>query len=987
MPNRQRVTKSEPEVMEQLATELRCLVEDLSGNLVQLFLGYREGRVGADVRSITIHLFARWCVESGTPPLPRIIDEISSRRRAGTASAIELSRFFVDRGFPTSVAPEVADAVAAAVMRAEPTGSEIESLCWPLYEDAIKKLCVQTAHVLVARMLFYRVGEDGAGLPIRASGAALASAFGPGRESLSPQVPAVSLFERFRSEQESFLPILYALGEFDWWMIIADKRSSLKPRERAAVAPLDRQLDLAFQRCLRCLDRFQFAEMDVDIWRNIYQHYLPWEERQRLGGFYTPEELVELVLDEVGYNIDDPDLATKTLIDPASGSGAFLVGALSRLLKNLSKFGPPEMPVGRQPPWVRAEHELRAVQKCLHAVDIHPFAAFLSTLNVLFLVLPRYRAVRLKNLQFAFEPAIMAHDSLFLTAAEVKLAGTLQEQLNGRAQRAGEDQRRYAELLKNKFDFVVGNPPWSGILKGPLAAVYDELQKRRLKDSFPASARGKYDIYGLFMERALRFLKPGARFGLVTQDTYTEKEWAGTLRGKLSRDTTILTIIDLNPCGQLFFRAMNTPAITVVANEKASKSHEALVAVVRKPTGFENLTEQGRRIKVLRLVQSALAGARKSKRATVEFVDGFRKPQADFARAGTGRWSLAPSPPATGASRLRWLNLGQLFDTAQGVTPGGEGCLDLFLLEAGQAAAAGLEPDLLHPVVKGTDIGRYRCRRTGNVILYPYVLRNDSARRAFDLAVWKAKQRSPLPQGVGSLTDALDFATAVDIQEEKYRNGQELNQDVLRKLLNHRRGLGIVEYPNAAAYLVSHYGTLAKRVFEKRRIAAWGKQWYEYHRPRDITAMLRKPKLLSPRLTPKVRFALDRQGIVPQDSCIALVTTKKQGVPWQDFTNQISKALGRRAAALEALQVALAFGNSRYAQDILVTGRRPTPKGSYQITDEFLKEVEIPPLGKAKCIASLVKDVAVLCGRETAGFEAAQKRIDSAVRNLVDSAE
>jgi hypothetical protein len=331
--------------------------------------------------------------------------------------------------------------------------------------------------------------------------------------------------------------------------------------------------------------------------------------------------------------------------------------------------------------------------------------------------------------------------------------------------------------------------------------------------------------------------------------------------------------------------------------------------------------------------------------------------------------------------------LGQLFDSAQGVTPGGEGCLDLFLLEASQTEAAGLEPDLIHPVVKGLDIEPYRCKKTGNVILYPYILRNDSARPAFDIAVWRAKQRSPLPQGVGSLTDALDFATAIDTQEKRYRNGKELNQDVLRKLLNHRKGLGIVEYPNAAAYLVSHYDTLAKRIFEKRRITDWGKQWYEYHRPRDIAAMLKKPKLLSPRLTREVRFTLDRQGIVPQDSCIALVTTKKQGVPWQEFTNQISKALGRRATALEALQVALAFGNSQYAQEILVTGRRPTPKGSYQITDEFLKEVEIPPLNKADCIESLINDVAILSGRETTEFEAAQRRIDSAVQNMIDTAK
>jgi hypothetical protein len=915
------------------------------------------------------------------------VDAIEFQRRGDAVSAHELERLFTERGFPAAAAAEVADAVAAEIVQGKPTKAHIELLCWPLYDQAIQKLCAQTAHVLVARILFYRIGEDDAGFPIRISGPVLAAAIAPGETSLSLQGRAISLFERLRSEQESSFPILYGLGEFDWWMILPDRRSALNANSSVAVAPLDKELDLAFRRCFRCMDGYQFIEMDIDIWRDVYQHYLPWEERQRLGGFYTPDELVELVLDEIGYDIDDPNLAEKTFLDPASGSGAFLVGALSRLLKNLTKFGPPGIPSGKQPPWVRAEHELRAVQRCLHAVDIHPFAAFLSTLNVLFLVLPRYREVRLKNPHFAFEPAIMAHDSLFLTVEEVRLAGVFAEHINGRAQRASKDQRRYAKLLKNEFDFVIGNPPWSGILKGPLAAIYDEVQKGRLKDSFPASTTGKYDIYGLFMERSLRFLKPGGRFALVTQDTYMEKEWAKRLREKLSNDTTILTVIDFNPCGQLFFHAMNTPAITVVEKEKAGKDHNVLVAVVKKPTGFESLTEQDRRTKVLHLVQTALAQARKSGRVAVEFVEGFQKPQADFARAGTGRWNLAPSRPKKKSSHIRWLNLWQLFETAQGVTPGGEGCLDLFLLEESQARAADLELELIHPVVKGLDIERYRCKKTGQVILYPYVVVNDSATRAFDMAPWRAKQRGLSPDVRRSLEDALDFDVQIDTQEKKYRSAGPLDHDVLRKLLKHREGLGIVEYPKAAAYLLAHYNILERRVFKKRNIRTFNRRWYEFIWPREIAAMLKKPKILSPRLTREVRFALDRTGIIPQDSCIALATTRKQVTAWQDLKNQLSKSLGRSVKDNEAIQVVLAFGNSKYAQEILVSGRRQTPKGSYQISDEFLKEVEIPPLDKADCIQALIDDVAILCGKDSKQFDAAQSRIDAAVKRLVVSAD
>jgi hypothetical protein len=51
--------------------------------------------------------------------------------------------------------------------------------------------------------------------------------------------------------------------------------------------------------------------------------------------------------------------------------------------------------------------------------------------------------------------------------------------------------------------------------------------------------------------------------------------------------------------------------------------------------------------------------------------------------------------------------------------------------------------------------------------------------------------------------------------------------------------------------------------------------------------------------------------------------------------------LDRKVSDLEVLYYCLAFMNSQYAQKTLVSGRRPTPKGSYQISEEYLKEIPI----------------------------------------------
>jgi hypothetical protein len=64
-----------------------------------------------------------------------------------------------------------------------------------------------------------------------------------------------------------------------------------------------------------------------DMLKKLYQQLFPKSVRHDLGEYYTPDWLAEHVLNEVGY-VGDPD---KRLLDPACGSGTFLVMAISRI--------------------------------------------------------------------------------------------------------------------------------------------------------------------------------------------------------------------------------------------------------------------------------------------------------------------------------------------------------------------------------------------------------------------------------------------------------------------------------------------------------------------------------------------------------------------------------------------------------------------------------------------------------------------------------
>lgn len=87
---------------------------------------------------------------------------------------------------------------------------------------------------------------------------------------------------------------------------------------------------------LKLLDRFDLTtfvtkpEEVQDILQEVYMELIPKEMRHLMGEYFSPDWIVEHSLDMVGYNGD----IDKTLIDPTAGSGTFLTHAIKRIIKN-----------------------------------------------------------------------------------------------------------------------------------------------------------------------------------------------------------------------------------------------------------------------------------------------------------------------------------------------------------------------------------------------------------------------------------------------------------------------------------------------------------------------------------------------------------------------------------------------------------------------------------------------------------------------------
>lgn len=146
----------------------------------------------------------------------------------------------------------------------------------------------------------------------------------------------------------------------------------------------DNSIEKAIEPILMKICEFDFLVVagltSRDVLKGLYERIVPPEIRHDLGEVFTPEWLVELALNEAGYdgNIDH------TLLDPGCGRGVFLSEAISRIIKiNRNRLD-----------------DATLLQKILHNIvgfDINPIGVLTARTNYLIALSPVLPAIQKLN--------------------------------------------------------------------------------------------------------------------------------------------------------------------------------------------------------------------------------------------------------------------------------------------------------------------------------------------------------------------------------------------------------------------------------------------------------------------------------------------------------------------------------------------------------------------------------------------------------------
>jgi type I restriction-modification system DNA methylase subunit len=589
---------------------------------------------------------------------------------------------------------------------------------------------------------------------------------------------------------------------------------------------------------------WDFARIGDDILGIVYERFLGHtvtvkrgeaiveekpEVRHAGGVYYTPRFVVDTII----RRVVGPKIAGKSpaqvldvkILDPACGSGSFLVAAFQYLMDHCLAAVAADPALATVPATPKARKKRKDIAfkdtkgrwhlapdfraalltNCIHGVDIDQQAVEVTVMSLYLKMvesaLPPNRQRWIENeLLPPLDSNIACGNSLISTADYHTYATHTKSALFGEDKDTAfrinrfdwrSETRGFGLLAKARgvkppgegmFDCIIGNPPYICVQElNEWAPEECQFYKWRYK----SAKKGNFDIYVVFVERCLDLLAPDGLLGFIMQHRFWQARYGEGLRKVVADGKHLRAVVDFGD-QQVFRGATTYTAIHILGRQPATNGVD-----------YANVydLQDGRAQCATLDAGQATVGAERFK---------ARQPQ------GAGPWVFSDAADSAwlDAVRANHPTLDKVSERiAQGIVTSDD---DVFFLHRvgkryksdATEKTYDLEGDVVHPLLKGAvHMKRWVPLIPDRAVLFPY--------EAHD--------------GEWRLIPEKRFAT---------------------------------EYPAAWAYLNENKKRLESRESDKMK----GKPgWYGYVYPKNLDVMT-QPKILVPAIAQSAEYCLDARG-------------------------------------------------------------------------------------------------------------------------------
>lgn len=235
--------------------------------------------------------------------------------------------------------------------------------------------------------------------------------------------------------------------------------------------------------------------------------YMRVTQKKTSGVVYTPQWIVDLILDNLEYKNNIYD---KKIIDPSCGEGSFLIIVVERFLKDC----------------IKNNLSSNEIKKVLHN-------------NIFGFDIDKNAVVKCKT-----------------QLSDIALKYGL-DKVEWNIQHIDSLDKNKVKRYFNIFDYVIGNPPYIRIQH------LGKERRERIQKDWSFCRNGATDMYIAFFELGLNLLNETGKLGYITPNTYFKTETAKMLRYYFMNKKIIKKIIDFKS-HQIFNDATTYSAITIL---------------------------------------------------------------------------------------------------------------------------------------------------------------------------------------------------------------------------------------------------------------------------------------------------------------------------------------------------------------------------------------------------------------------------------------
>ncbi len=326
----------------------------------------------------------------------------------------------------------------------------------------------------------------------------------------------------------------------DLFSISSDEYKSITEEAFIVLAELIQGTELGTEsHQLSLFDIYDFSIIPVEFISNVYELFIGEEEQAVKGAYYTPIFLVDYILSQTieKYFEDNPGEYNCKILDPACGSGIFLVEAYRKIVKQFEHLNPVVIKGSEE----YKEALIRLAKDNLFGIDKDPDAVSVSAFSIY-----------LTMLHFQSPPDIEHFRFPELKSSNFFVGDFFDEAFNNNTHLIG-------------LNFIIGNPPWKRGTGGSRESLHVEyVNKRKIREESNIVISNK-EIAQVFLLRTSDFCDNHTKCALIVTSKVLYNLKGENFRKYFLENYFVSMVFELSSMRREVFDKSNDPSIAPAA--------------------------------------------------------------------------------------------------------------------------------------------------------------------------------------------------------------------------------------------------------------------------------------------------------------------------------------------------------------------------------------------------------------------------------------